>query len=343
MRSTNKTSLIAAALLLLSPSVLFAATADTQNAGERYNMALISLVGLMLILLFIIGLVANTFRQLGVVLRDKNRKEKLAAKDAVKTVLFLVAFIIPALHTTAAETVEKVVAPVSNTISGIPVQDFYAIISVILLEIIVIFSLVMFIRALLREITGQPELAAKVKPIVEKSWFWDKFNAAAPLEKEKDVLLDHDYDGIQELDNSLPPWWKYGFYLTIVIACIYLYRFQISHDGPSSHEEFVAAMKEADEEKAAYLAHAANSQKKKVSAAALVVGGEAAAMLMMFKWGRRKKENYSVMYQSAIVEMMMASEEEAAAAEREVEKAENNALMPTVTCLYVICCSIFMA
>jgi cytochrome c oxidase cbb3-type subunit 3 len=64
------------------------------------------------------------------------------------------------------------------------------------------------------------------------------FTKAAPLEKEADVLLDHDYDGIKELDNSLPPWWKWGFYITIVVAVIYLLRFHVWNTGPSPEEEY---------------------------------------------------------------------------------------------------------
>lgn len=33
---------------------------------------------------------------------------------------------------------------------------------------------------------------------------------------------DHEYDGIKELDNPLPPWLKYLFYVTIIISFSYL-------------------------------------------------------------------------------------------------------------------------
>ena len=64
------------------------------------------------------------------------------------------------------------------------------------------------------------------------------FTKAASLEKEADVLLDHDYDGIKELDNALPPWWKWGFYFTVIVAIIYLFRFHIIGSGPTPLQEY---------------------------------------------------------------------------------------------------------
>jgi cytochrome c oxidase cbb3-type subunit 3 len=64
------------------------------------------------------------------------------------------------------------------------------------------------------------------------------FTKAASLEKEADILLDHDYDGIKELDNALPPWWKYGFYITVVIGVLYLFRFHVWKTGPTPEEEY---------------------------------------------------------------------------------------------------------
>ncbi|HUC82737.1 MAG TPA: cbb3-type cytochrome c oxidase N-terminal domain-containing protein, partial [Flavisolibacter sp.] len=65
----------------------------------------------------------------------------------------------------------------------------------------------------------------------QKGW-WARMDAklftkAIPIEKEADHLLDHDYDGIQELDNSLPPWWKYGFYLSIVFSVVYFFIYHV--------------------------------------------------------------------------------------------------------------------
>ena len=37
------------------------------------------------------------------------------------------------------------------------------------------------------------------------------------------LISDHEYDGIQELDNDMPPWWKYLFYITIIISFVYFF------------------------------------------------------------------------------------------------------------------------
>ena len=55
-----------------------------------------------------------------------------------------------------------------------------------------------------------------------------KLTRTVPIDKENQLLLDHDYDGIKELDNTLPPWWVYLFYITIVFAGIYLFRFHFA-------------------------------------------------------------------------------------------------------------------
>ena len=59
---------------------------------------------------------------------------------------------------------------------------------------------------------------------------------------ENDVLMDHNYDGIQELDNDLPPWWLWLFYVTIIWSGIYLIHYHVIGTGDSSAVEYLKEM-----------------------------------------------------------------------------------------------------
>lgn len=61
---------------------------------------------------------------------------------------------------------------------------------------------------------------------------------SVPVTQEADILLDHDYDGIKELDNNLPPWWKWGFYATILFSFIYLIGYHVTGTGKLQLEEY---------------------------------------------------------------------------------------------------------
>ena len=64
----------------------------------------------------------------------------------------------------------------------------------------------------------------------DSEWFknlMQKLTKTEPIENEIDILLDHDYDGIKELDNNLPPWWVYLFYASIVFGLVYFVRFEV--------------------------------------------------------------------------------------------------------------------
>jgi cytochrome c oxidase cbb3-type subunit III len=64
----------------------------------------------------------------------------------------------------------------------------------------------------------------------------------------KRLLKDHEYDGIRELDNQLPSWWKWLFLLTIVFSVVYLIRLWVFRaDDLVQRKEFEKEMANAKE------------------------------------------------------------------------------------------------
>jgi cytochrome c oxidase cbb3-type subunit 3 len=122
------------------------------------------------------------------------------------------------------------------------------LLGVIFFEVLIILYFAYWLKVVILP-EKEKKVATENKPVTN-AW-WDKFNKSVKIENEKDVQLDHDYDGIKELDNALPPWWLYGFYLTILFAGIYLYRYHISKSAPLQvqelNNEFVNAKFEAEE------------------------------------------------------------------------------------------------
>lgn len=88
-----------------------------------------------------------------------------------------------------------------------------------------------------------------------------KLTRSKTIEQEADVLLDHNYDGIRELDNVLPPWWVYLFYGTIIFAGVYLVRFHVIGDYNQA-QEFQTEVKEAQAKVDAYLKTAPDKMNK---------------------------------------------------------------------------------
>ncbi len=149
---------------------------------------------------------------------------------------------------TAPATAAATAAPASSGISSL---EFIMGITVVLTEAIVIFLMLIRIWALINTI--YPPKQAKQRMNVELPRWFDKFNESVAVEKEADIMLDHDYDGIKELDNQLPPWWKYGFLVTIVWAFGYLFYYHVMEAAPLSAGEYANEMEAAKLAKEAYM------------------------------------------------------------------------------------------
>lgn len=106
-----------------------------------------------------------------------------------------------------------------------------------------------------------PEVLEKTG-LAKKSTMWtdiyNKLSGLKPMEDEQDIEMHHNYDGIRELDNSLPPWWVYLFYVTIIWGIGYIAYYHFTDMGKDQGQEYAAAMEEAEIQKAAFLASQAD-------------------------------------------------------------------------------------
>lgn len=135
---------------------------------------------------------------------------------------------------------------------------FWIMVIVNLFLLLVLLGMIYNLNSLIRSLRTTEEEEEVVEESVSESIWTGALSGAVALEEEKDILMDHEYDGIMELDNKLPPWWLYMFYFTIAFGVVYVGYYHFS-DGPSQLEEYKAEMALAEEQKAAFLASSANN------------------------------------------------------------------------------------
>lgn len=128
-----------------------------------------------------------------------------------------------------------------------PITQFFLLIVLLILIAIelVLQSVENIMFQTLSEEAKERYLVSKSKQW-EWTWgknLWKKLTGNKPIEAEGEIILDHNYDGIRELDNELPPWWVWMFYATIVFAVVYLLRFHVfnDYDQDLEYEQDVAA------------------------------------------------------------------------------------------------------
>ena len=247
----NKTAITV--LFIFAASIVAAqskAPAMGQPVSSGYNQLAILLMILIVVLAFVIWGMGQVLTALGRQLVDKNKN---ASK--IFSVVLLAGFSLLSQGSFAQDTPLANVAKELPNYGGLTASAYYMFLTVIGMELVVILFLAFSIRRMYTEL-----LPEKIKPPSADSklaaW-WTKmdsklFTKAVPVEKEADILLDHDYDGIKELDNSLPPWWKYGFYITIGIAFIYMLNFHVLGIGLNPAQEYNAEMEHARIKKEIY-------------------------------------------------------------------------------------------
>lgn len=129
--------------------------------------------------------------------------------------------------------------------------DIYFMITINFILVGVVFYLKSLFNKLLNMVYKQKVIEVKDVPRIIK--LNKVLTDAVPIEDEHKILMEHEYDGIRELDNNLPPWWVWGFFITIVFAVVYLFNYHVLGTGDLQGVAYEKEMKKADAEVKAYL------------------------------------------------------------------------------------------
>ncbi len=123
---------------------------------------------------------------------------------------------------------------------------------------IIIVAQLTVLKGMVRILSGKPEEETAMVRTGEAPSFADtilqKLTKRPVPEKEKDLLMHHEYDGIRELDNVLPPWWVWLFYATIIWSVVFLVGKHVINVIPHQNEEYTMEMEASQVEIDAYLA-----------------------------------------------------------------------------------------
>lgn len=225
--------------------------APSETVSVLFNPLFIALLTIAILLLIAIVILADVVKAAAY---NHREKEKIQASGKTLKAILLIILMSIGYKETFAQTLS-----VSNSYYGLDSSVLYILLSIIGLEILIAGSLYSIARQLLNVSEIQErKRAEKEKLRIKQPTLIEKINASVAIEAEEDIMLDHNYDGIRELDNNLPPWWKYGFYLTIVFAVVYLVHFHISNTGKLQIQEYEDQLTEAKLQMEEYKRKSAN-------------------------------------------------------------------------------------
>lgn len=233
----RKIYIAATALMFIVPAISQAAEKAENSIAQASGISDTALLTLMLsfivLLLLIINALSNSIKGISHSAgKQKENKGQTAKNIAVLALLSTAGFSAQAAETASAS-------------SSFVMSDglFWLLSSLIIVLAFVIYVLFRALQTLIQLEKGESTVR-ETEGVVE-----GVLTDRVPLEEEEAIMLEHEYDGIRELDNNLPPWWVYMFYATIIFSVVYLVRFHITGDGKLSIEEYEEQMAEAAAQK----------------------------------------------------------------------------------------------
>jgi cytochrome c oxidase cbb3-type subunit 3 len=242
MNNFNKIKSLAVAMLI--PAVGFCQEQTTKETTSYFtNVLFLTLLVTIIVLAIVIVAFSSVFKNIAdsdyLNTKYSNKKDDNSStmRNVTTVLLMLSSFVMMSQEKVAA------IAKVDDgRIGGLDQFTFYFLVIIVAIELLVLGLIIYQFNFLVKT---QKVAVSSTKTKRAESKLIMSLTDAVAIEEEESILLDHDYDGIRELDNNLPPWWKYGFYLTIVVAIVYLVDYHVIGTGDLQGKEYEKEMAQA--------------------------------------------------------------------------------------------------
>lgn len=185
-------------------------------------------------------------------------------KKLIKYIAFLMMMVVSS-SAWAATTQEVPVNDFMKDVDPMVAYIFMVVCGLMLLATLALWSAVRLVKRKMfgldeEKLVEEGQITAEEAEVIKykRRSLWDRFFKAKPVVTDKDVMLDHDYDGIRELDNPAPPWFMTLFYGTIAFAVTYMLIYHVFMSAPLQTEEYEIEMANAKIEVEEYLKIAAD-------------------------------------------------------------------------------------
>lgn len=239
--------LLSFALLFFISNATFAGSTPTDGAVSNTNMFYIFLVLALVILVAIFflsnaikNLLSSDFYKEKVFEQEKERRDK-NNNTTLLTLLLLLGLPFASFSLSPAPS------QVIGAESDMSLEWVWAIVIANVILVGVLFYLRGLFLELLYSVKPKP-VKVKINEAIkvnEPSKLAKLLTDVVPLDREHEIMTDHEYDGIHELDNNLPPWWLWSFYASIVFAFIYILNYHVFKTSELQIDEYNTELAQA--------------------------------------------------------------------------------------------------
>ncbi|MGM0478077.1 MAG: cbb3-type cytochrome c oxidase N-terminal domain-containing protein [Bacteroidota bacterium] len=208
---------------------------------------LLAVIGFLLLGIFIVSkstaalIKSDLFKEKVSDLHKKNKGNG----DLVRAIALLLGFSFVSGDLSAFSFEAPAIAKDVNVWVYIEQTDLYVLLIIALLLLGFLMHMINMFYKVLRIM--KPKKRSTTAEESQRS-FTRALTGATPIEEEDKIDTGHEYDGIRELDNPMPPWWLVGFFISIVFAVVYMFHYHVLGTGDLQMAEYNKSMEKAQKE-----------------------------------------------------------------------------------------------